>query len=257
MNSKFLIKLRKPLRIALSVSVLLIGLCLMFGCLYLYHNGSAQPYSREAVSAILRFLILPVLLCLGLVLLSFLVECLLPRSEEASPLPRQLRMSLRRMQDRTDLSRCNDALRAEVMALRNDRRLYTCIGWVILILSCVLFLTYGLNAHNFHPIHIDRSVIRVLFWLLPCCAVPFLYGLFLSRRNHSSMVKELELLKSAPKESRIVPPKYPPHHRRIFLLRSALLVVGLIMLVYGLFAGGGAEVLTKAANICTECVGLG
>ena len=34
-------------------------------------------------------------------------------------------------------------------------------------------------------------------------------------------------------------------------------VVGLVILVYGFFAGGTADVLTKAVNICTECVGLG
>ncbi|MBR4862977.1 MAG: thioredoxin [Oscillospiraceae bacterium] len=40
-------------------------------------------------------------------------------------------------------------------------------------------------------------------------------------------------------------------------MRYALLVVAVSILVYGYFAGGTNDVLTKAINICTECVGLG
>ena len=40
-------------------------------------------------------------------------------------------------------------------------------------------------------------------------------------------------------------------------LRLALLSVGIFLLVYGFMTGGTADVLTKAINICTECVGLG
>ena len=33
--------------------------------------------------------------------------------------------------------------------------------------------------------------------------------------------------------------------------------VGWACLIGGAFAGGWADVLTKAINICTECIGLG
>ncbi|MBQ7330725.1 MAG: thioredoxin [Oscillospiraceae bacterium] len=41
------------------------------------------------------------------------------------------------------------------------------------------------------------------------------------------------------------------------ILRVALLVIGIGVLMYGFLSGGTADVLTKAINICTECVGLG
>ncbi|MBQ9859332.1 MAG: thioredoxin [Clostridia bacterium] len=40
-------------------------------------------------------------------------------------------------------------------------------------------------------------------------------------------------------------------------VRLALLAVGLFLLIYGFATGGIADVLTKAVNICTECIGLG
>ena len=41
------------------------------------------------------------------------------------------------------------------------------------------------------------------------------------------------------------------------ILRLALLAVCIGFLLYGFFSGGTQDVLTKAVNICTECVGLG
>ncbi|MBE5939024.1 MAG: thioredoxin [Lachnospiraceae bacterium] len=41
------------------------------------------------------------------------------------------------------------------------------------------------------------------------------------------------------------------------MLRISLLVIGLALLIFGFISGGTADVITKAINICTECIGLG
>ena len=256
MNANFAARIRKPLRILLAVSILAASLCLMGGCLYVFYAGG-HAFSREAVSAAFRRISLPVWICLGLGILSALTELLLPPAPEAQIPSRQLHMLLCRTGKRVDLSRCSEELRKEVLALRSDRKLYLCLGWTILLLSSIVFLVYGLNPDNYHPQHIDRSVIRALIWLLPCVLLPFAYALLIGRRNRSSMAKELDLLKSAPKEARITPTKPETHARRELYLRSALLVLSLVLLVCGIFAGGTSDVLTRAANICTECIGLG
>lgn len=256
MNKESLSRLRKPLRILLSGSIILAGLCLMWACFGIYRSGD-QPFSREAVAAAFKPISIPVYLCLGLTLLSFPAEYLLWKGEDKKPPVRQLRMALHRMQARVDLSLCHEELRSQVLAQRNSRKLYNRIGWTVLVLSSILFLTYGLNGRNFHSTNINQSMIRAMFWLVPCSAVPFGYGIFAALKNRASMAKELELLKTAPKESRIAPPKPRSHYRRDFLLRTGLLALGLVILVYGFLAGGTADVLTKAVNICTECVGLG
>ncbi len=45
--------------------------------------------------------------------------------------------------------------------------------------------------------------------------------------------------------------------RRINLIRAALIVVALALIVAGILNGGLRDVLYKAINICTECIGLG
>ena len=41
------------------------------------------------------------------------------------------------------------------------------------------------------------------------------------------------------------------------ILRAVLFVVAVVLIVFGIFNGGMRDVLVKAINICTECIGLG
>ncbi|MBQ2901252.1 MAG: thioredoxin [Agathobacter sp.] len=45
--------------------------------------------------------------------------------------------------------------------------------------------------------------------------------------------------------------------KRLSPYRNAILVVAIILVVYGFLNGGTIDVLAKAINICTECIGLG
>lgn len=49
----------------------------------------------------------------------------------------------------------------------------------------------------------------------------------------------------------------PKSGHKLLYLRLALLGIGIAIFAYGFLAGGTADVMTKAVNICTECVGLG
>ena len=41
------------------------------------------------------------------------------------------------------------------------------------------------------------------------------------------------------------------------LLRWIVLVSALLLILFGILNGSMADVLAKAANVCTECIGLG
>ncbi len=45
--------------------------------------------------------------------------------------------------------------------------------------------------------------------------------------------------------------------KKINTARLVVLVIGVGFFAYGLATGGVADVLAKAVNICTECIGLG
>ncbi|MGN0999928.1 MAG: CD1871A family CXXC motif-containing protein [Faecousia sp.] len=244
-------------RILLSAALILAGLCLMGACLHIYHSGD-HAFSREAVAAAFGPISVPVYLCLGMILFTFLGKWLLP-TPEPRPVPaRQTLLILTRLQEKTDLSRCPQALRESVLLQRRGRKIARVAEMVLLCVCCGVFLSYGMNPANFHQSQINASMIGAMAWFVPCFLIPFGFGIFCSYFTRSSMEQEIALLKTAPPESRITP--VPPAPRRGLpwnLVRNGLLIIGIIILVYGFFAGGTADVLTKAVNICTECVGLG
>ena len=91
----------------------------------------------------------------------------------------------------------------------------------------------------------------------PCMALPFGYGIFAAFAGRASIKRETELVKEALKAAPTVKSEKQATKEKLPWLRYALLVVAVGILVYGYFAGGTNDVLTKAINICTECVGLG
>ena len=249
-------RLRPILRIILSISIILAGICLMAACLGIYQSGGDQPFTRESVAAAFGPIALPCWLCIGLIAVSFLLELALPSPAGKKKATRQVAMVLETMQSKVDLSRCCDDLRSAVSAQRSKRRRLTIIGWAVLAVCSATFLSYGANPHNFHQSQINGSMVAAMYRFVPCCLVAYSYGVWASYACLKSMEAEIDLLKTAPAEAKIAAPAKAAN-KKLVLLRNVLLVVGIAILVFGYFTGGTADVLTKAVNICTECVGLG
>ena len=99
--------------------------------------------------------------------------------------------------------------------------------------------------------------------MLPALAISFGYGLFVAIHNESSMRKEIDLLKTLPSLSKddastqLTEETDRMEERKLNHYRLVILFVAVFFLIYGFIAGGTADVLTKAINICTECIGLG
>ena len=258
MKKEPVLRFRSAFRTLLSILILLAGVCLMAACLSIYHSGD-QPFSREAVAVAFAPISLPVYLCLGAVVLSFLLELVVPRPAAKAVPARQTGLILQRLQEKTDLEKCSEALRRSVLTQRSSRRLHKRIGTLLVVICTLVFLSYGMNPHNFHQSQINDSMIKAMYWFVPCSLIPFGYGIFAAYHSRGSMEKEIALLKSAPAESRVSSPKKAAQseNKNLIMLRNALFAVGIVIFVYGFFAGGTADVLTKAVNICTECVGLG
>ena len=88
--------------------------------------------------------------------------------------------------------------------------------------------------------------------------IPFIYSIICIFIHEHSRKRELnairEILKDAP--AKTINESSAKCNTLIYI-KIILTVIGLAILLYGLFSGGTADVLTKAINICTECIGLG
>ncbi len=241
--------------IATGVGSVAAGLCLMGGCLKIYLSGD-QPYSREAVAQAFRPIAPVVYLCLALIAGGLLLHWLLPlSSKEPVRIPPEL--PLRRLRQTTDLSACPAPLAEQIRQLRKEAGVLAVICGVLVAIFAGILLVYSLNGSHFHRSDINGSVVKAMQLLLPCLAVPFGYGIFAAYRTQALARQEMALLKQARSQGAKKQPQKAEKKPAIRWVQAAFVTVGAILLIGGLLTGGTADVLTKAINICTECIGLG
>ena len=239
----------------LTLGLFLAGFLLIRGCVGIYQQGD-RPFSPEAVAVAFSQISVPIYIVLALIAGSFLLQLCLPWEDKILFSP-QYPMQLARLQKKLDLTQVtDDALRTQIQTLRKKRLVHSCITYGLLILCSGIFLWYGLNPANFHQSEINHSMAMAMLLFFPCLAVPFGYGCFAAFYGLKLTKAEIDLTRQALRdtESRTVAEK---KCSLVTWLRVALLCVGIFLLAYGFFTGGTADVLTKAINICTECVGLG
>ena len=133
--------------ILLGVVIVIAGLCLMAACVSIYNSGD-QPYSHESVALAFSKIAIPVLACVAMIILGFVLNFLLAPVDE------------------------------------------------------------------------------------------------IKEKKTVSISKELTAEDIA-------------EEKRIRITRYCILGVAVFLTIYGLATGGIADVLAKAINICTECIGLG
>lgn len=249
-------RIRRICGIASGVSIAVAGACLIWACLGIYRSGDGA-FSREAVAAAFSPIAIPVYLCLALVILGFVLELILPADDSKRAVSKNPAMTLKRMRAKLDLGKCGEELQAAILAQVAKRRTDRIILAVLLAAGGAVFFWIALQPDAFHQSQINASMIRNISILLCCLAPAFGFAVGAAYRGRKSMEAEISLLKTAPAEAKVSSDVKLPCPCRINKIRNAIAVIALLFLIFGFCTGGTADVLTKAVNICTECVGLG
>ncbi len=234
-----------------AVSLTVSGICLMVACLGIYQAGAFSP---QAVAAAFSPIALWVYFSIALILGGWVLALAAPEADEKPKAGRQTALILARLQAKADLDGCEDSLKAAITAQRKKRRLVRLVQTVVLTVCAALFLVYALDGSHFGT-NINESMIRAMVVAVPCLVIALAVSLFAHFFGHASMEQEIALLKQAP--SGKAAPQQQRAKDKLSWLRYAVLVIAIGILVYGYCTGGTVDVLTKAINICTECVGLG
>lgn len=258
MNQDTIRRIRLVYGIILSAVAVVAGVCLITACLGIYLSGGEQIYTPEKVAQSFSVIAVPVYLFLALAIAGFVLDFFLPARNKKVKAEKNLAATLERLLSKRDMDSCDPALKEQILALRKNRSRDKIITLAVLAVCSIGFLFYGANPANFHQSEINASMAKAVVILLGCLAVPFVCGLVTVYRAKNSLQKEIDLVKQIPAGETVSPPAIKTDCNKLMLaVRCVLLCVAVAILAYGFFAGGTADVLTKAKNICTECVGLG
>ena len=252
---------RRIYHIVLTVVLILAGLFLINGCLLVYYSGGEQIYTLKKISAAFRTCAWIVYLALASIVGAIVLDFVLPAPKKRKP-EKNHAMILKNLQAKTDLNTCPDpGLRHMVLSLRRQRKLLTVMNFVILGISSVVFLLYAMDPWNYPSLTMGSELItftmvqNVFAWLI-CLTPPFIFAVCTAYIIRNGMQAEAELLrhlnlqKTAPKAAE-------RFDLCLLLVRIQVTVAAVALIVIGYLGDGWVDVLTKAAAICTECVGLG
>ncbi len=134
---------------------------------------------------------------------------------------------------------------------RRNVRYVAALGMILLAVPCIIFLA---NREHFTSWDLEMVMGDMLLHVAPWVAAAFIVAIVSMRLCERSTLRELEALKGAAmgKPETVQRKTFP-----IGIVRIALYAAAVLFIVLGVMNGGLRDVLVKAINICTECIGLG
>lgn len=246
----------RALKWLLSAATLLLAAQLMVQCASIYFAGTSAEnltpggvlissiYSRESIAAHFSRMAWSVWLWLAL-LAAVLV---MGRTKDAPVLRAPTAYRLAMLERRVEATQ-------EMRGEQKKRRQVILICAASCAVCAAAMALYMMDLGNFASRDLEETVGRMVIhtapWTVAALAVIATAEILCGK----SMEREIALAQKA--EKRPPAPKKTENERAMRILRAVLYAAALVMLAAGVMNGGMRDVLVKAVNICTECIGLG
>ena len=250
---------RSLLNWATALATLLLIGALCWQCVDVYLDGNAPQnldsngvhisavYEIQDVTMRLKRFIVPEILYVLLIAAATIANR--PQVEKAPIEPISPENRLRLLK-----KRCQE-LPAAAQAEERFRRMIWFVFDLIMITCGVFSGAYLANQNHFTSWDLEAVVGDMLLHIIPWMIVALAAAYLALLLHAKSCDKECAILKSS--SSSKAPAKPVQKGSRNRLLRPALYFVAIVFIVLGVMNGGLKDVLVKAINICTECIGLG
>lgn len=251
-----------PVRLAellLTAATLLVAALLIIQCADAFFTGTAaqnlsetgvyiQPiYSREIVAERLARIAWAFVLWLVALIVALIVREVKPHDRREP-----LRLSA---ENRLALMRRRVTPSPEMLGEQSKRRTAGIACAAVCGVCAVFAGVYMLDMQHFASRDLEVVMGKMMLHVTPWIAVAFAALMVFAQVREASMERELEAAKTAPK--RKPEPQTAQKSPLVPVGQIALYVAAIIMLIAGIMNGGMYDVLVKAINICTECIGLG
>lgn len=254
--------------VCFSVLTAVVGMLFIIQVCSIFRSAERAAFTRESISQHFKQIAVPVIFWTLALVVNIVLGYLYPEQKEKVKPYFTANDRIKRLQKRLP----NDA---KVLRWQKTDTVGAVIGAIAaafalsaVIVSLVYLLdksyTPVLNETIFtgHNGAADRLV-RVLIWcgggmFLIVAAV--LFNEYFARKKEEKIKREIA--ENAAKGVRVSAKKQEKKTWRyanltLWSARGVVAIVGIVFVITGIFNGGMADVLKKAINICTQCIGLG
>lgn len=257
-------KIRKIYAIAIGVFVVAMGIALICVAAEIYYSNSGFP--REIVIGRLQAMAIPFIILIGAIAVGAIFPLYEVKAKFTSEnAVRLLSPKLPESGEGEDY----EAAAAKHKKLKNVQ-LGLWIGEGALLLGCIIaVLCYMLNTAHFLGTNITGEIFKMVQNVLPWIAVAFATLIAATVANgyiSSRLLKEIKLMikngngvPATPSENKYIATIKNVLRKdlTLWIVRGIIFVIAVTFIILGICNGGAHDVLVKAINICTECIGLG
>ncbi len=258
-NKRFL---QASYKILLSVMLAVSGIFLIYSCISIYNLGD-RPFTTENISNAFSKIAIPIYATVAVVVIGAVASLFVTHKSEPQKAVANKKKISERLEKRLDISKCTDET---LRALKEAKKRILITRVIFIAVSVTAFipaLIYVLLPSSYTTEY-NESVIRACLLILPCALISAASQItlsYLDSTNHDKLISEMKLaIASGAKKDKpdAEPEKDGKTARRTMIaIRVAVLVVSVVFIIDGITNGGFSDVLIKAINICTECIGLG
>ncbi len=249
--------------ILLSVLLIVSGILLIVSCYNIYQLGN-RPFTPDSISAAFEKIQIILYVAVGAVAVGGCIKIFMPLDENSFKSKLDPRVTLDRLISKYDLSACE---KEDVAPVKKAKTL--CL--VLKAAACTLCALLSLPAlivvclPASYTADYNQSIINLCYLIIPCflaCALIASAYVYVENLLLNKQIKTIKALIAEGKAEKLEKNgcsecKCRKERYSILSTRVIVIAVAVIFIILGIFNGGMADVLSKAINICTECIGLG
>lgn len=261
-------KIRQIYSIVIGAFVVAIGVALICVAADIYYSNSDTGviFTREIVAERLRAFIAPFVI----LIVAIAAGVIFPLTEAHAKFTGEntARLLASKLPSGGDGEEYYQALNRYNKLLKL-RLILWCVVGAILLGCSIATLCYMLNTAHFLSENITSEIFGMVQNVLPWIAAAFavlIVATILNGVVARQCVKEIKTLIKCGNGETVIPSangivakakKIVSDNITLWVVRGIILVVGVTFVIMGILNGGANDVLIKAINICTECIGLG
>lgn len=248
--------------IIVSVQTFLMGLLFIIQICRIYFGADDKPYSREICGKYLGQILVVIIIWILLIIASGIYFTITSKEKKIFSKTSNLTKLKVLLLNAPDFTNENLTNEYELIKKEEKKRLiYNIVNIVIVVLCSIMGLCYLLNVKHFESTgNVTNQVIDMTFYLLPWVIIAFTSFITFTILSEISAKNSIELIKLVIKADGKKITKYHEDKRKklaINIARGVIITISVIFIIVGITNGGAKDVLRKAINICTECIGLG